>query len=139
MSTPVHFIRDNASLSEGWTMMSSHSIKALPVVDEQQAVVGIVTATDLMQQQFGQEPAEGFGKKLRALIPWKGARKAQTIGALMSAPVQVARMDQQVMDLVPMFSERGRRHIPIVNHEHRLVGIISQTDMLRTLAHALTP
>ena len=139
MSTPVHAVRDDVSLNEGWELMQAHSIKALPVVDKDQAVIGIVTTTDLLEQQFGHEAAEGFGKKLRALIPWKGGKKAQTIGSLMSAPVQVARMDQHLMDLVPMFSARGRRHIPIVNHENRLVGIISQTDVVRTLAHSLTP
>ena len=139
MSSPVHAIKESASLGEGWELMQSHAVKALPVIDENQTVIGIVTTTDLLQQQFAQEPSEGFGQKLRSLIPWRGAKKPQTIGSLMSAPVQVARMDQHVMDLVPMFSAKGRRHVPIVNDENRLVGIISQTDVIKTLANALSP
>lgn len=139
MSSPVHAIKESASLGEGWELMQSHAVKALPVIDENQTVIGIVTTTDLLQQQFAQEPSEGFGQKLRSLIPWRGAKKPQTIGSLMSSPVQVARLDQHVMDLVPMFSAKGRRHVPIVNDENRLVGIISQTDVIKTLANALSP
>ncbi|QIL79480.1 CBS domain-containing protein [Diaphorobacter sp. HDW4A] len=137
MSSPVHAIKEDASLSEGWELMQEQSVKALPVIDENQTVIGIVTTTDLLHQQFAQEQGEGLGWKLRALIPWRGAKKAQTIGSLMSSPVQVARIDQHVMDLVPMFSAKGRRHVPIVNDENRLVGIISQTDVIKTLANAL--
>lgn len=139
MSSPVHAIKESASLAEGWTLMQARAVKALPVIDENQTVIGIVTTTDLLQQQFTQEQREGLGQKLRSLIPWRGAKKALSIGSLMSAPVQVARMDQHVMDLVPMFSAKGRRHVPIVNDENHLVGIISQTDVIKTLANALTP
>ena len=139
MSTPVHAVKESATLTEAWELMRANGVKALPVFDAQQAVVGIVTTTDLLQQQYAVEPVEGLGQKLRSLIPWKGAKKAQNVGALMSAPVQVAQLDQPVMDLVPLFSVKGRRHIPIVNSENRLVGIISQTDVIKTLASALTP
>ena len=137
MSSPVHAIHESASLAEGWARMQQHAVKALPVIDDSQSVIGIVTTTDLLHQQFAQEQGEGLGKKLRALIPWRGAKQAQTIGSVMSSPVQVARMEQHVMDLVPMFSAKGRRHVPIVNDENRLVGIISQTDVIKTLAGTL--
>ncbi|MNL81768.1 CBS domain protein [compost metagenome] len=38
------------------------------------------------------------------------------------------------MDLVPLFSHGGHHHIPIVDPEARLVGVITQTDLVRTLA-----
>lgn len=139
MSSPAYAIGENATLSDGWLRMRTHAVKALPVVDEHQSVIGIITTTDLLQNQFASESNQGIGRKLRALIPWGGPKEAPRIGALMSSPVQVAGAEQHVMDLVPMFSAKGRRHVPIVNEEHQLIGIISQTDVIKTLANALTP
>lgn len=139
MSSPVHAIDESASLAEGWALMQEHAVKALPVVDAEQAVIGIITTTDLLYHEFAPEEKAGLGQRLRSLISRRGAKKAQHIGAVMSSPVQVAGMDQHVMDLVPMFSAKGRRHVPIVDDENRLIGIISQTDVIKTLADALTP
>lgn len=41
------------------------------------------------------------------------------------------------MDLVPLFSHGGHHHIPIVDADDRLVGVITQTDLVRTLALAV--
>ncbi|MNW19629.1 CBS domain protein [compost metagenome] len=41
------------------------------------------------------------------------------------------------MDLVPLFSQGGHHHIPIVDEQDRLVGVITQTDLVCTLATAI--
>ena len=46
--------------------------------------------------------------------------------------------EQHVMDLVPLFSDAGHHHIPVVNEEQQLVGIITQSDLVKTLAAAVT-
>ena len=55
----------------------------------------------------------------------------------MSYPVQVAQVAQHAMDLVPLFSHSGHHHIPIVDPAGQLVGVITQTDLVRTLAAAV--
>ena len=47
------------------------------------------------------------------------------------------RVVQHAMDLVPLFSHGGHHHLPIVDLEDRLVGVITQTDLVRTLAVAV--
>ena len=136
MSSPVHFATEEMSLSDAWALMNEHGIKALPVVDgESRAVIGIVTTTDFMHHQFDLN-SEGLGKRLRSLIVGRN-KKAQTVGGLMTSPVQQARADSYVMELVPLFSEAARHHIPIVDERNSLVGIITQTDLLRALTRSL--
>lgn len=36
--------------------------------------------------------------------------------------------------LAALFSQGGYHHIPILDEQQRLVGIVTQTDLLRTLA-----
>jgi len=41
-----------------------------------------------------------------------------------------------VSELVPLFSEGGHHHIPIIDADKRLVGIITESDVVRALYRA---
>ena len=55
----------------------------------------------------------------------------------MTHPVRTAGEDQAVLELVRLFSEGGHHHIPIVDCEQRLLGIITQSDLIRALYRAV--
>ena len=136
MSAPVHVVVADTPLKDAWALLRKQAIKALPVVDEQQAVIGIVTMADFMRLA-NLEVHEGMGQRLRTLILGRPKRPEQVQG-LMSAPVLQVLAEQHVMDLVPLFSDAGHHHIPVVNEEQQLVGIITQSDLVKTLAAAVT-
>jgi CBS domain-containing membrane protein len=52
----------------------------------------------------------------------------------MTRKVQVARVDRHLAELVPLFGGSGHHHIPIVGDQGRLVGIITQTDLVAALS-----
>lgn len=135
MSAPVHAVAADTPLKEAWALMRKHAIKALPVVDGQQVVVGIITVADFMRLA-NLEMHEGIGRRLRSLI-MGGPKRPEQVQQLMTAPVQQVAADRHVMDLVPLFSEVGHHHIPVVDDAQRLVGIITQTDLVKALAAAV--
>jgi len=45
--------------------------------------------------------------------------------------VRVASADRPVAELLPIFSEHGHHHIPIIDAENRLVGIVTESDFVR--------
>ncbi|MBS0495836.1 MAG: HPP family protein [Proteobacteria bacterium] len=136
MSTPVHTVLAETPLKDGWALMRKHAIKALPVVDADGAVIGIVTMADFMRLA-NLDVHEGMGQRLRTLILGRPQRPQQVQG-LMTSPVLQVRADQHVMDLVPLFSDAGHHHIPVVDEAQQLVGIITQSDLVKTLALAVT-
>lgn len=136
MSMPVHAVAADTPLQEAWALMRKHAIKALPVVDAQRVVVGIVTMADFMRLA-NLEVHEGMGQRLRSLIMGRPKRPDQVQG-LMSSPVLQVQADRHVMDLVPLFSEAGHHHIPVVDEARQLVGIITQSDLVKALAAAVT-
>ena len=97
--------------------------------------VGIVTMADFMRLA-NLEVHEGMGQRLRSLIMGRPKRPDQVQG-LMSSPVLQVQADQHVMDLVPLFSEAGHHHIPVVDEARQLVGIITQSDLVKALAAAV--
>ena len=135
MSSPPFAVEQGVSLKEAWALLRREQIKALPVVDGQRQVVGIVTVADFMRL-VNLDLHEGLGQRLRALVIGRGQQPTQVQG-IMTRAVQVAGAAQHVMDLVPLFSQGGHHHIPIVDEGQRLVGIITQTDLVRALANAV--
>lgn len=134
MSKPPLAIEAGVSLKDSWALMRREQIKALPVVDAQQHVVGIVTVADYMRLAH-LEVHEGLGKRLRTLVMGRTGQPTMARD-IMSPQVQVAQSHQHVMDLVPLFSHGGHHHIPIIDAQQRLVGIVTQTDLVRALAAA---
>ncbi|MBS0508012.1 MAG: HPP family protein [Proteobacteria bacterium] len=135
MSAPVHTVTAETPLRQAWALMRRHAIKALPVVDAHNAVIGIVTMADFMRLA-NLELHEGMGQRLRTLILGRPRQPEQVLG-LMSAPVLQVRVEQHVMDLVPLFSDAGHHHIPVVDEAGQLAGIITQSDLVKTLAAAV--
>jgi len=127
--------RQEMPLREAWALMRKHKIKALPVIDRQQHLLGIVTVADFMQQ-IDLDAHEGVGWHLRALLTRKD-RPVNIVGEIMTRTVRVASADRLLIDLVPVFSENGHRHVPIIDADRRLVGIITQSDLIKALYSAV--
>ncbi len=128
-------------LGDAWALMRERRIKALPVIDQARRVVGILTVADFMRHA-GWEQRVGVGDRLRALLRRDGrsqADKPEAVGQIMTREVRVISADRLVADLVPLFSEDGHHHIPVIDDDRRLVGIITQTDVVRALYRAARP
>ena len=132
MSAPALSVHGTVALQDAWTLMRRGRIKALPVTDAESKVVGIVTVADFMRLA-NLDLHDGLRKRLRALVMGRGT-SPRVVQDLMSSPVQTAQAGQHAMDLVPLFSHGGHHHIPIVEGEGVLVGIITQTDLVKALA-----
>jgi CBS domain-containing membrane protein len=135
MSKPPLAVEAGVSLKDAWSLMRNRQVKALPVVDAGRWVVGIVTVADFMRLA-NLDVHEGLGQRLRTLVMGRSGQPA-SVGEIMSHPVQVVEETQHAIDLVPLFSQGGHHHIPVVDTRQQLVGIITQTDLVRTLAGAL--
>ncbi|HSW04804.1 HPP family protein [Aquabacterium sp.] len=122
-------------LQEAWSLLRRHRIKALPVVDKRHRVVGIVTLADFLRAA-DLDVYDGFDDKLKRLIratPGVHSDKPEVVGQIMTRQVRVASADRSLAELVPIFSSTGHHHIPIISGGERLVGIVTQTDLVVAL------
>lgn len=134
-------VRVSTSLDEAWRLMRERRIKALPVIDQSMRVVGILTVADFMRHA-GLDQHDGVADRLWALVkpdakPTGGL--PDTVGRIMTRGVRVISGDRRVAELVPLFSQAGHHHIPVIDADKQLVGIITQSDLVRALYKATRP
>lgn len=145
MSAPPITVQFGTALQEAWDLLARHDIKALPVVDRYGHLVGIVTRADFMRHADLVTPQPGgevraMADRLRTLLrptPGTDSDKAEVVGQIMSRQVRVASANRPLIDLLPLFTESGHHHIPIVSDDRRLVGILTQSDFLRAWSRAV--
>lgn len=126
-------------LDTAWQLMHDHAVKALPVVDRGHHVVGIITLTDFFRYARA-DTVRGMGGGLRKLLrrtPDVTSQKPEVAGQIMSSPVVTARGDSPITDLMPILAERRLHRIPIVDSRNKLVGLVTQTDLIAALYRQL--
>ena len=101
-------------------LLCEHQISALPVVDSDDGkIAGIVTERD-------------FVTKCCAT----GTRGADcVVGDIMSRDVIIGKTTDKVIDVLGLMSTKHIHHLPLVDNEKKLIGIVSIGDVLRALYH----
>jgi CBS domain-containing membrane protein len=138
MSRDVVAVEFGTELEEAWTLLRKHKIKALPVIDRSRRVIGIITQVDFMKHA-NLEVYEGFESKLKRFIQRThrlDSQKPEVAGQIMTAPAVTAQSNMHIIELIPLMSQqRVHHHIPVVDEEQRLVGIVTQSDLVSALYH----
>ncbi len=120
MSRDVVRVQPTTATQDAWQLMIRHSIKALPVVDHDDRLLGIVTLHDF------------FVDRHEGDVDSPSPRVAD----LMTRDVLAAQPAQALVELVKAFSDGGRHHLPVVDEGRRLVGMVTQSDMVAALFRA---
>lgn len=123
MSRDVVSIGPRDSVDEAWARLERHKVKALPVMDpEDGTLVGIVSLHDFFMAQAAPDP-----RKMPVM------HTARYVADIMTRRVRTARPEQPMVDLVGLFSDGGLHHMPVVDEQYRVVGMITQSDVVAAL------
>ncbi|MBV8125094.1 MAG: HPP family protein [Burkholderiaceae bacterium] len=135
MSRDVLTVEFATELGEAWRLMHAHAVHALPVVDRVRHVIGIVTRADFLRH-VEQENLDTLAQRLRALLapnPQSHSDRPEVVGQIMSAKVMSVQDATPMVELVPIMADSGHHHVPVVNGEQRLVGMVTQSDLAAAL------
>ena len=122
-------------LEEVWQQLHFHKVKAIPVIDRARRVIGIVTVVDFLKRA-NLKTHETLRDRLLAFIrrtPGLTSEKPEVVGQIMTTEVLIAQEDMHIVELVPLLSDQGLHHIPVVDKENRLVGMVTQSDLIAAL------
>ena len=135
MSRDPISVEFGTSLLEAWNLMKTHRIKSLPVTDRVRRVIGIVTMVDFMRGT-SVDASLGFWVSLRKFVLPDGlihSEKPEVVGQIMTQHTTVVHQDRPATDLMRIFTETGHHHVPVVDDDQRIVGVVTQSDFMRFL------
>ncbi|WP_430303681.1 HPP family protein [Rhizobium sp. 0TCS1.26] len=131
MSRDVVALTRGTSITTANALMRHHRFHAMPVTDEQAKVVGIVTQSDLLDHPdwIAATPRPGLFGRLQRAVTGTGAAGG-TVNDIMTTQVRTVRPETPLGDAIVVFAEQGLHHLPVVDADGRLAGILSQSDAL---------
>ncbi|GHF36392.1 CBS domain-containing protein [Streptomyces griseosporeus] len=118
-------------------LLADHRISGLPVVDEDDRVIGVISETDLIAHQVttADRPQAHRLFRFAALTPATRRRAAKaaarTAGRLMSTPPVTVHADDTIVEAARTMAERHVERLPVLDEEERLVGIVTRRDLLQ--------
>ncbi|MEV7738200.1 CBS domain-containing protein [Streptomyces sp. NPDC088921] len=137
MTTDVVRATYGTPFKEVARLLAAHRISGLPVVDEDDKVLGVISETDLVARQAA-TPGP-FEPRRRLAIPGvtRGARRqtakahARTAGRLMTEPPVTAHADDTVVEAARTMARHQVERLPVLDETDRLVGIVTRHDLLQ--------
>ncbi|MEU6465715.1 CBS domain-containing protein [Streptomyces sp. NPDC046976] len=101
-------------------LLDRYGISGLPVIDHDDKVLGVVSASDLVRERAARQ----------AQAPDEPVRESPA-RELMSTPAVTVHPEQRVSDAARLMERRGVERLPVVDEEDRLIGIVTRRDLLR--------
>ncbi|MDH4234230.1 MAG: CBS domain-containing protein, partial [Gallionella sp.] len=141
MSRDLITVEFGTELEEVWALLRFHKIGTIPVLDRARRVIGIVSLVDFLKRA-NLKTYDTFEDKLIKFIrrtPGMSSEKAEVAGQIMASPVFTVREEAHVLELVPLLTNKGLHQVPVVNSEDRLVGMVTQSDLIAALYHSGIP
>ncbi|MGX9890958.1 CBS domain-containing protein [Streptomyces sp. NPDC002276] len=118
-------------------LLAHHRISGLPVVDDDERVLGVVSGSDLMRDQARAARSLEPPPRLRLLRKGRGVGRedtrvrAHSAGRLMSKPAVTVHAEDTVAVGARIMAQYGVERLPVVDEEDRLVGIVTRRDLLQ--------
>ena len=129
MSRDPITIGPDVSLERAEALFDEHDFNALPVVDEQNRILGLVTKLDLLKAF-----AEIDG---RMFVPYDEIMKKPVSSVMTSVPrVTSVSPRTPLTTALKKLLEVGAKSLPVVDNEN-VVGMIAREDILRALRRAV--
>jgi CBS domain-containing protein len=131
MTATVVTVPESATYHEVVDLMLGHGISAVPVVDSEGRVVGIVSEADLLYKvEFAdREPVRHLIERRRTRDG--RAKAAGTVAAdLMTEPAITIRATETVGAAAAEMSRRNVKRLPVIDANGFPIGIVSRRDLL---------
>jgi CBS domain-containing protein len=134
-------VKPDDAVGEVVDLLLGRDISAVPVVDDQNKVVGILSEADLIhRQEIGTQKAHHWW--IEAVLPASkladefAKAHGQRVYEIMSADVVTAAEDTPLGEIAALLERHRIKRVPIVR-DGKLAGIVSRSNLIQALASAI--
>jgi CBS domain-containing protein len=141
MSKPVVSVHPDTSTREIARLLVEKTVTAVPVVDENEAPIGMVSEGDLIRPERAAREAKhrswleilAEGEPISdELLAWLHSQD-HSARAVMSSPVVTVSEDTELGEIARVLVTHRIKRVPVVR-DGRVTGIVARGDVLRALA-----
>ena len=111
-------IAPTATVFEAVKLMDEKSVGSLVILNSRGRLAGIFVERDALQ---------------RVLLAGKSAM-TEPVQAVMTCKVIVARPEMTIDQCLALMTERRVRHLPVIDQEQKLVGLVSMGDLVKFIS-----
>jgi len=122
MSSPVVSVTPDTPVQEAATRLLDRDISSLVVTDDENDLIGILTTTDFVR-----------------MIADETAAAETTVADYMTTSVVTVTANDSVEDVAETMVQRGFHHLPVVDDESGVIGMVTTTDVTAYVSHIETP
>jgi len=133
MTTQVVTVGPTASFKDMVVKMRRSRASALPVVDGEGRVIGVVSEADMLNKEADLDKEPGT---LSGILRFEEREKAAGVTAaeLMTKPPVTIDPGAPLTEAARLMRDRRVKRLPVINDTGLLIGIISRADVLRIFA-----
>ncbi|OKK01374.1 CBS domain-containing protein [Amycolatopsis sp. CB00013] len=128
MSAPVVTVTPGTTAKHAAELLAENGFTALPVVDEDERLIGIVTEADLIRNRFPHDVRSGSEHEARP-------RPGLTVAQVMTTPATGMSTGADAADVGRALLDGRIRAMPIVDGA-KVVGILTRGDFVRAFARS---
>jgi len=129
MTTRVIAVSQDSDYKYIAHVLREFRVSAVPVVNDREVVVGVVSEADLLHKPAGPDLPVGLTR-----LKWKLGEEskvtAMAADRLMTSPAVTISPDAPVTVAARAMQDRCLKRLPVVDDRNRLIGIISRADVL---------
>jgi CBS domain-containing protein len=143
MDADVPTVSPDADARAAIELLAKTEVGAIPVTDQQRRVVGIVSESDLVLSDEEADLHLPHYLNIMGGIVFVGSMKgfekrldkafATQVSELMTPDPIVVRTDDNADVVARTIAEKHHNHLPVVDDEGRLAGLVTRADALAAL------
>ena len=137
MTSRVIWVERDAPFGAVAAAFHKYRVGAFPVLDDAGRLVGVVSEADLLAK-LALDGEEHLPRSIGGILHHQQLDKARatTAAELMTALPVTVSPDDTVEQAARLMFQRRVRHLPVVDADYRLAGIISRADVLSVFNRA---
>jgi CBS domain-containing protein len=128
MTSPAITVAPETHCKDAAALLVRHRISALPVVDGEGRLVGIVSEADLLQLETSPDP-----RSQATPLPPRSSPVPRRVDEVMTPDVYTIDEDTDLGVVGQRLLEANVKRLPVMRGD-RLVGIVSRQDLIRVIA-----
>lgn len=141
MVRDVVTVHPETSVADAIALLSKHDVSALPVVDAEGRILGIVSEADLVHRvEIGTEKHRSWWMEAvtgaSALAGDFAKSHGQKVEEVMTAEVVSATEDTPLAEIATLLERHRIKRVPIVR-DGKVVGVVSRSNLIQALASAV--